>query len=67
MKNVVIIESKTTSKDCLSHKIIEKAWVKKASHCSKYCLWIYYTWIKQYPWIFKKTIKKMDKMWEKIK
>lgn len=65
IKNVVIIESKTMGGNCLSHKVMEEHWVKKSSHCSKYCLWLYYTWVKKYAWIFKETIKKMNKMWEK--
>ncbi len=65
MENLVIIESKTTSKNCLSHEVMEKAWIEKASHCSKYCLWMYYTWVKNFSWIFKKTIKKINKIWSK--
>lgn len=38
LQNAVIIESKSTSKDCKSHKILKKYGIRKATSCSKYCL-----------------------------
>ncbi len=60
LENVVIIESKSNSSKCLSHKIMKKHDVKIASSCSKYGLGCAYTWVIKDFSVFEDTMKKMD-------
>ena len=60
LENMVIIESKATSKDCLSHKIMAKHNIDQAKGCSKYCMSLLYTGVMRTRWVFEKTMKKAD-------
>jgi hypothetical protein len=40
--DVAIVESKTLTKDCLSHRIMAEQGIPKAKACSKYGLGMYY-------------------------
>jgi hypothetical protein len=62
LENVVILESKSTSDKCPSQKIMEKYDIKEASSCSKYSLWIVYSWIAKEHSVFDKTIKQIEKI-----
>lgn len=62
LENLVIVESKSNKVDWLSSEIMRKKWIKKSSSCSKYCLWLIYNKIKPFPWIFDKTIDKIEKI-----
>lgn len=62
LKNVVIMESKSKSKNCKSHKIMEKYGIKKASSCSKYCLGLILNDIFTKKGKFKDTIKVIESM-----
>jgi len=42
LDGVAIVESKSMSHDCLSHRVMEQQWIPKAKACSKYGLGIYY-------------------------
>ncbi len=65
LENLVIVESKTTSKNTKSHKILKELWIKSANSCSKYWLWLYYTWATKEASVFKKTINKINKIEKK--
>lgn len=60
--NAVILESKSMSEECLSHKVMERLWIETASSCSKYCLGLINAWIEWWKWKFKKTIKSINEM-----
>lgn len=60
--NAVIIESKTTSENCESHKILKNHNIEKASSCSKYCLGLLYSGVFSEKGRFKKTMKKFSSM-----
>jgi len=62
LKNLVIIESKSLSKNCNSLNIIKKYWIKKAKSCSKYSLWVIYSWFAQKFETFKNTIEKIKEI-----
>lgn len=62
LKNLVIIESKSLSEDCNSIRIIEKHWIKKANSCSKYSLWVIYSWIVSKFDTFKDTMAKIKEI-----
>lgn len=62
IENAVILESKSMSESCASHKVMEKLWIETASSCSKYCLWLIYGWIEWGKWKFKKTMKQIKEM-----
>ena len=67
LENLVIIESKSMSTDCLSHRILAKHLIPQAA-CSKYCLWVYYMGHAENFSTFEKTINTAEKIkaWEKI-
>ena len=60
LKNLVIIESKSLKKLCKSTEILKHFWLKKTNSCSKYSLWIIYSWITKKYNTFKKTIKEIE-------
>ena len=60
LENMVIIESKATSKDCLSHKIMAKHGIQQAHGCSKYCMSLLYTGVMRVRGKFEKTMAKAD-------
>ena len=60
LENMVIIESKATSKNCLSHKIMAKHGIEQAKGCSKYCMSLLYTGIMRERGVFTNTMKKAD-------
>jgi hypothetical protein len=62
LENVVIVESKSSSKKCTSEKIMKKHNINIASSCSKYGLWLAYTQaVKEFS-VFSDTMEKMDKI-----
>ena len=62
LKNLVIVESKSLSKECNSCKIMTKHWIKKAKSCSKYSLWVIYSWLAQKYDTFKTTMEKIKEI-----
>ncbi len=62
LQNAVIIESKSTSKDCKSHKILKKYGIRKATSCSKYCLALILCGVFEKKWKLKDTIKTLWSM-----
>lgn len=64
LKNLVILESKSTSKNCPSQNVMEKYDIKEASSCSKYSLGIVYSGIAKEHTTFDKTMKIIEKIWE---
>lgn len=62
LNDIVIIESKSMNKHCVSENIMKKNKIKKSSNCSKYCLWVLYNNKALDHWIFKKTIKKIKNL-----
>lgn len=62
LKNLVIIESKSLSKKCISSKIMEKHSIKQAKACSKYSLWVVYSGLAQKYDTFKETMEEIKKI-----
>ena len=62
LKNLVIIESKSLSKDCGSCKIMKKHKIKQAKSCSKYALWVVYAGLAEKYDTFKETMKKIKEI-----
>lgn len=63
LKNLVIIESKSLNKDCYSCKIIEqKHWIKQANSCSKYSLWVIYSWLAEKYDTFQDTMEEIKRI-----
>ncbi len=62
LKNLVIIESKSLNKNCYSCKIIEKHWIKQANSCSKYSLWVIYSWLAEKYDTFTNTMNEIKKI-----
>lgn len=62
LKNLVIIESKSLSKNCNSLNIIKSHWIKQAKSCSKYSLWVIYSWIAQKFDTFAETMKQIKEI-----
>jgi len=62
LNNLVIIESKSLNKKSESKEIMKKVKIKPISNCSKYCLWLIYSKVISEPWIFNKTIEKIEKI-----
>jgi len=60
--NAVIIESKATSSDCKSHKIMKKYGIEKVNGCSKYCLGLITNGIFDEAGKFKDTLEKLEWM-----
>ena len=62
LKNLVIIESKSLSKNCNSSEIMKKHNLEQTKSCSKYSLWIVYLWLTQKFDTFKSTMKKIKEI-----
>jgi len=62
LKNLVIIESKSLSKNCNSLNIIKKHWIKQAKSCSKYSLWVIYSWLARKFDTFAETMMKIKEI-----
>jgi hypothetical protein len=62
LKNLVIIESKSLNKKCDSCKIMTKHNIKKAKSCSKYSLWVVYSWLAKKFDTFKETIEQIKEI-----
>lgn len=62
LDNLVIIESKSMSKDWKSAKIMKKHDIKRASSCSKYGLGLCYQKMIEDTSKFKRTMKKIEKI-----
>ncbi len=59
LDNLVIIESKSLSKDCLSCKIIESHGINRANSCSKYSLGVIYSGLVEKWSKFQETMNKI--------
>lgn len=62
LKNLVIVECKTLNKDSTSSKIMKKNNFKKSNSCSKYSLWVVYSWLTEKFDTFKDTMKKIKEI-----
>ncbi len=62
LKNLVIIESKSLNKKCNSCKIMSKHNIKRAKSCSKYSLWVVYSWLAKKFDTFKETIQQIKEI-----
>lgn len=62
LKGLVIIESKSMSKKCFSCNIMKKHWLNQAKACSKYSLWVVYSWIAKKYDHFKETMEKIKQI-----
>ncbi len=62
LKNLVIIESKSLSKDCLSCNIIESHGVPRANSCSKYSLGVIYSGLAEKWSKFQETMNKIKEI-----
>ena len=62
LKGLVIIESKSMSKKCFSCEIMKKHWLKQAKACSKYSLWVVYSWLAKKFDHFKETMEKIKEI-----
>ncbi len=62
LDNLVIIESKSLSKDCLSCNIIESHGITRANSCSKYSLWIIYSGLAEKWSKFQETMNKIKEI-----
>lgn len=69
LKNLVIIESKSLDTNYLkSEEIIKNHNIEQVKSCSKYSLWIIYSWLTKRYDTFKETIEKIKEIrWEIIK
>ncbi len=62
LTNLVIIESKSLSKNCNSLKIIKNHWIKQANSCSKYSLWVIYSGLARKFDTFAETMMKIKEI-----
>lgn len=62
LKNLVIIESKSLSKKSNSYEIMKKHNLKQAKSCSKYSLWVVYSWLAKKFTTFENTMKKIKEI-----
>ena len=62
LKNLVIIESKSLSNKWISCKIMKKHNINRSKECSKYSLWVIYSWLAKKFDTFKETIEKIKKI-----
>ena len=62
LKNLVIIESKSLKRDCKSSNIMKKHNISSAKSCSKYSLWVVYSWIAKRYDTFKETMDKIKEI-----
>jgi hypothetical protein len=62
LRNLVIIESKSLSKYCKSLEIMKKHNLEQAKSCSKYSLWVVYSWLAKKFDTFKETMEKIKEI-----
>lgn len=62
LKNLVIIESKSLKEDCEACEIMKKNKIDKAKSCSKYSLWVVYSWLAEKYDTFKDTMEQIKKI-----
>ena len=62
LKNLVIVESKSLNKKCLSSKIMKNHKFALAKSCSKYSLWVVYSGLTKKYDTFKETMKKIKEI-----
>ena len=62
LKNLVIIESKTLSKNCKSLRLMKRHGHKQAKACSKYSLWVVYAGLTSKFDTFKETMAKIKEI-----
>ena len=62
LKNLVIVESKSMKKVCDSWKIMERHSIKRRKSCSKYSLWVIYSWLAEKWSTFAQTMKKIKEI-----
>ena len=62
LKNLVILESKSMSEKCFSCQIMQKHLVEKAQSCSKYSLWVIYSWLTEKWSTFAETMKEIKQI-----
>ncbi len=62
LKNLVIIESKSLNKNCLSDNIMIKHNITEAKSCSKYSLWVVYSGLAKRYDTFKETMEKIKEI-----
>lgn len=62
LDNLVILESKSISKDGKSAQIMKKYDIKRASSCSKYSLWLCYQKMVEDTSKFSRTMRKIEKI-----
>lgn len=62
LDNLVIVESKSLSKKCFSCNVIKSHWIKKASSCSKYSLWVIYAGLAEKCDTFAETMAKIKEL-----
>lgn len=66
LTNLVIVESKSMSKKCKSVDIIKSHWIKKAKSCSKYSLWVVYSWLAEKFSTFENTISEIKRIKQEV-
>lgn len=62
LKNLVIIESKSLNRKCVSCEIIKKHNINEAKSCSKYSLWVVYAWLAEKYDTFTNTMEKIKEI-----
>ncbi|MFK7780075.1 MAG: polyphosphate polymerase domain-containing protein [Candidatus Gracilibacteria bacterium] len=62
LKNLIIVESKSLNKDCLSVRIMKKHNIKKAKSCSKYSLGVVYSGLAKKYDTFTATMKQIKEI-----
>lgn len=62
LKNLVIIESKSLTKKSISSKLMKNNHYKQSKSCSKYSLWVIYSWLAEKFDTFKDTIEKIKEI-----
>jgi len=62
LKNLVIIESKSLNKDCLSNEIMKNHNFEEAKSCSKYSLWVVYSGLATKYDTFVETMEKIKEI-----
>ena len=62
LKNLVIIESKSLKEDCQACEIMKNHDIDKAKSCSKYSLWVVYSWLAEKFDTFKETMEQIKKI-----
>ncbi len=67
LDNLVIVESKSMSQKGFSHTVMKKHSIKKARSCSKYGLWLIYSWLAKKFSIFEDTMKAIAVIRKEVK